>query len=156
MTRSLREEIQQSRPFASRATEVALGLLRTNDLFAAATAALLRPHGLTQSSYNVLRILRGAGDEGLPCAQIGQRMVSRVPDVTRLVDRLVERGLVDRQRSESDRRVVWIRLLPTGRELLAELDQPIEDLNRQLCSGLDDGQLARLIGLLDTLRAGVD
>src|SRR5262245_26028019 len=101
----LRAEIKQQKPFGSVAEEVLLNLVRTASHLEARGADLLAAHDLTPAQYNVLRILRGAGPDGHPCQEIGARMISRVPDVTRLVDRLEAAGLVTRKRSDTDRRV---------------------------------------------------
>src|SRR5205823_12001244 len=93
-------------------------------------------HGLTGPQYNVLRILRGHGGDGVPCHEIGGQTVARTPDVTRLVDRLEAAGLAERARTAADRRVVLVRITPAGRELLARLDQPVLDLHRQALAHL--------------------
>lgn len=148
----LRREIKQSRPFGTLAEEVILNLFRTADQLGAAEAALLKPHGLTPAQYNVLRILRGAGPDGHPCQEIAARMITRVPDVTRLVDRLVEGGLVDRERSEEDRRVVRVRIRPAGLELLARLDGPVSQEPTRLLGALSERELATLNRLLVRIR----
>src|SRR5688572_3852135 len=106
MTGKLKREIKQQRPFSSIHEEVVLGLVRTADQLAMPMNELLRQAGLSLSQYNILRILRGAGGEGLPCGEISERMVRRDPDLTRLLDRLEKSGLVSRARSTTDRRVV--------------------------------------------------
>ena len=146
---NLRQELKQNRPFSSQAEEVFLSVLRTADLFETEQARVLRGHKLSAPQYNVLRILRGAEPVGLPCQEIGARMVSRMPDVTRLLDRLESGGYVHRQRSETDRRVVQVRIREQGLALLAELDQPISSMSPRLLSGLDDEEL----GILTTLLA---
>lgn len=152
MASSLRDEIQQSRPFPSIETEVLLNLLRTADHVASEQAAVLKPHELSASAYNVLRILRGAGDGGLPSSAIGVRMITRVPDVTRLVDRLVARGLVGRCRGETDRRVVRVFLEPAGAQLLEQLEQPVEELALRLFAPLGKDRLLALCELLVAVR----
>lgn len=121
----LQQELRQSQPFASPATEAFLNLLRTAEAARGVEAAVLHQHDLSAAQYNVLRILRGAGDDGHPCQEIGARMVTRVPDVTRLVDRLEERGLVERRRCERDRRVVYVRIKKAALTLLEHLDAPV-------------------------------
>jgi DNA-binding MarR family transcriptional regulator len=152
---SLRAEIRQKKPFPSRAEEVLLNLLLTADRLANAEAVVLKGHGLTVPQYNVLRILRGAGKDGHPCQEIGARMIARVPDVTRLVDRLEAAGLVQRERSATDRRVVQVRIRKAGLELLAGLDGPMTELPPRLLSSLSRSDMATLNTLLEKARAGL-
>lgn len=151
---SLRAELQQNRPFGSLAEEVFLNLVRTADHLTAAEALFLRDFGLTPAQYNVLRILRGAGPDGLACQEIGARMVSRVPDVTRLLDRLEAQGHVARERSAADRRVVLVRIQTSGSRLLGELDADMAALPRQLLSGLSQRDLKTLNRLCVRARQG--
>lgn len=146
--RSLGDEIHARKPFASPAVEAVLNIARTGQVVADEVAALLDPSGLSQPQYNVLRILRGAGDEGLPCLQVRERMVARVPDVTRILDRLEAKSLVFRTRDSTDRRVVRARISATGLELLARLDRPIEALHAYQMAALSAEQLAVLNDLL--------
>lgn len=149
--KTLAEEIQ-SRPISP---EVAafLNILRTSDQLSFEVTQLLRPYGITQQQYNVLRILRGAGEAGLPCLEIGARMVTRVPDVTRLVDRMERSGLVSRERSDDDRRVVRIRITRTGLDLVDRLGEPIRELHRHQVDHLDAAEIEILNGLLEKVRA---
>ncbi|MEZ4647237.1 MAG: MarR family transcriptional regulator [Candidatus Eisenbacteria bacterium] len=149
--KTLAEEIQ-SRPIAP---EVAafLNIVRTADQVAFEVTQLLRPHGITQQQYNVLRILRGAGEAGLPCLEIGSRMVTRVPDVTRLVDRMERSGLVSRQRSDEDRRVVRIHITHAGLDLVDQLLDPIMRLHRTQVGHLNGEELVTLNHLLEKVRA---
>ena len=149
----LQQELKQSQPFGSAAVEAFLNLVRTAELARSAEQDLLDRFHLSAPQYNVLRILRGAGLEGHPCQEIGARMVTRVPDVTRLVDRLVGRGLVERRRCERDRRVVFVHILPPGRELLARIDAPIRALPEQLFARLSAAQLAQFNELLVLARS---
>ena len=118
----LARDIKQSKPFSSPILEVYFNLLRTTDELSRATVPLLKPYDLSEVQYNVLRILRGAGDDGLPCSEIGIRLLTHDPDVTRLVDRLERRKLVTRTRDQRDRRVVTVRISAAGLELLATCD----------------------------------
>lgn len=111
------------------ARDTYLALMRAHERLTAGTAALFKGHGLTQATYNVLRILRGAGDTGLPCNAVGERLVNRVPDVTRLLDRMERDGLVRRERSASDRRVVLAFLTPEGKTRVDALDDPVMALH---------------------------
>jgi MarR family transcriptional regulator, organic hydroperoxide resistance regulator len=126
-----------------------LALLRTADRLQGAMAEWLKPHGLSPTQYNALRILRGAGPEGLPCSEVGARMINRDPDITRLVDRLEKRGLVARSRSKMDRRVVQASITPAGLELLSGLDGPVSEFVRGLLGHLSPHRVQALIDLLD-------
>jgi DNA-binding MarR family transcriptional regulator len=113
---------------------------------------LLAPHGLSQPQYNVLRILRGAGDGGLCRHEIRDRLLSRMPDVTRLVDRLEEGGLAERVRDTVDRRVVRTTITDAGRALLGQLDAPVAAEHARQFGHLSEGEAARLVALLDAVR----
>jgi DNA-binding MarR family transcriptional regulator len=153
MVRRLREEIQQQRPFESLEQEAVLNVLRTADVLLQRITAVLKPFKLSHSQYNVLRILRGAGPEGLACRAIGERMITRDPDITRLLDRLEVRGLLTRTRDQKDRRVITARITAEGRRLLEELDQPIAEVDRQPLHHLGEQRLQTLIQLLELARA---
>jgi DNA-binding MarR family transcriptional regulator len=128
---------------------VYVGVVRLSDRMGYSTAALLKEHGLSGPQYNVLRILRGAGDEGLPCRKIAQRLITRVPDITRLLDRLEAAGNVTRERGAGeDRRVVLTKITPAGLEKLRALDQPIEDAHRDQLSALSNDEIQQLNALL--------
>jgi DNA-binding MarR family transcriptional regulator len=114
---------------------------------------LFAAHGLSGPQYNVLRILRGASGEGLPCLEIAGQMITRMPDITRLVDRLEGSGLVERARTDADRRIVLVRITSAGLELLARLDQPVLDTHKQAMLMLDANELRELIRLLTKARA---
>jgi DNA-binding MarR family transcriptional regulator len=144
----LQQQLKQARPFASLAVETFLNLQRTAERLGAEEHALLRTAGLSAPQYNVLRILRGAGPEGHPCQEIGARMLTRVPDVTRLVDRLVDAGYVERSRNDADRRVVRVRILKTGISLLDKLDAPVDALPTTLFAALSQTELQTLNELL--------
>lgn len=129
-------------------------LIRTADALARGPAQLLKQHGLSSALYNVLRILRGARP-GLLCGEIAARMVTREPDITRLIDRLEARGLVHRCREDSDRRRVLVRIAPAGLALLAALDPPIRDLHRRQLGHLTPKQWQQLVLLLEAARRKV-
>jgi DNA-binding MarR family transcriptional regulator len=152
MVRRLREEIQQQRPFESLEQEAVLNVLRTADVLLQRITAVLKPFKLSHSQYNVLRILRGAGPEGLACRAIGERMITRDPDITRLLDRLEVRGLLTRTRDQKDRRVITARITAEGRRLLEELDQPMAEVDRQPLHHLGEQRLQTLIQLLELAR----
>ncbi len=151
--RSIRDDIKQTRPFESVAEEATVSLLRTADVMRHLVGRAVEPHGITGQQYNVLRILRGAGANGLPTLEIGERLVERTPGTTRLVDQLVRRGLVQRTRGDRDRRVVRCFITPSGLALLATLDDLVGEANRSTVGGLAEGDLRTLIVLLDQVRA---
>lgn len=148
----LQFEIKQSKTFSSASEEALLNLQRTADHIQIAFTRLFREHGITPQQYNVLRILRGAG-EPLPILEIGDRMVTVVPAITGLIDRLEKQGLVRRTRSEEDRRVVSVTILGKGLQLLGDLDKPLAKLNKQLLDHMEDEELKNLIVLLEKMRA---
>ena len=139
--------------FRSREQQAALGLLRTADAVKRSLAQVIEPHGITPQQYNVLRILRGAGPEGLPTLTIGERMIEQTPGVTRLVDRLERKGLVARTPCSKDRRRVFCRITTKGLDLLKELDDPVNRWDSQAVSVLPPSELDSLIDLLDRVRA---
>jgi len=114
-------------------------------------SAIVKPVDLSLSQYNVLRILRGAGPEGATCGEVVERLIQRDPDVTRLLDRLEKRGLIDRGRDLEDRRVVRTRITQTGLDLLASLDDTVDDLHHRLIGHLSDKQLADLRRLVEEI-----
>ncbi|MEM7357249.1 MAG: MarR family transcriptional regulator, partial [Acidobacteriota bacterium] len=138
--------------FRSLGQEAVLGLLRTTDLVRRKFASILGPKGLTQQQYNVLRILRGAGDDGLPTLTIAERMVERTPGITRLIDRLTGKELVERERAADDRRCVVCRITPSGLELLAGLEEPMGQADDDILSILNQREQRQLIRLLDRIR----
>lgn len=139
--------------FRSREQQATLGLLRTADAVKRSLAHVIEPHGITPQQYNVLRILRGAGPEGLPTLTIGERMVEQTPGVTRLVDRLERKGLVARASCPKDRRRVFCRITPRGIDLLKELDEPVNRWDARALSVLPPSELDSLIRLLDRVRS---
>lgn len=143
-------------PHGALEAEVFVSLLRTADALARGAEALIKPHGLSGTQYNVLRILRGAGEKGLACREIGCRLISRDPDITRLLDRMESRGLIARARETDDRRVVKTRITPEGLRLLADLDEPVRELHRRQLRHLPEKQLRQLSALLDRAREPFD
>lgn len=148
----LQDEIKQTKPFESPEDEAFVSVLRTAGAFQWREAELLKPYEITLPQYNVLRILRGAGPEGLICREIGERMIARDPDVTKLLDRLEARGLVSRERQEKDRRVIIARVTPEGLRLVGEIDGPVLKLTEELLGHLGERKLRTLIGLLEEAR----
>jgi DNA-binding MarR family transcriptional regulator len=126
---------------------VFLDLLRTSDVLSRRLAQVLKNGDLSSNQYNVLRILRGA-PEGLPCGEIGSRMITRDPDITRLLDRLEKRGLISRCRETRDRRMVLTRISPEGLKLLARLDEPVQEAHREQLGHLGRERLKALSELL--------
>jgi len=151
--RSLREELKVSQPFASLEQEAFLSLLRTTSELGRGLAIVLRSARLSMPQYNALRILRGAEPAGLRCREVGERLVSLVPDVTRLLDRLERRHLVTRVRPTSDRRVVRTRITAKGLDVLQRLDEPILAEHRRRLGSLGRTKLAALVRVLEEIRA---
>jgi DNA-binding MarR family transcriptional regulator len=131
---------------------VFLDLLRTTDILSRSLVRVLKTADLSATQYNVLRILRGA-PEGLACGEIASRMITRDPDVTRLLDRLERRDLISRRRETSDRRTVMARITPEGLKLLAQLDEPVQTAHRQQLGHLGREQLRSLTELLRISRS---
>jgi DNA-binding MarR family transcriptional regulator len=150
--KTVAEEIKQSKAFSSLEEEVHLALLRTADAASSRAAALFKAHGISPTQYNVLRILRGAGPKGLRCSEIGERMITHDPDITRLLDRMDAAGMIERVRSEQDRRVVLTSITSHGLEILRQLDRPVADLHKELLSHLGERKLRTLLNLLDEAR----
>jgi DNA-binding MarR family transcriptional regulator len=132
--------------------EVFVGVLRTADALSRGAEALLKPAGLSGTQYNVLRILQGAGSEGLACSEIGERLISRDPDMTRLLDRMEARGWIARARQQQDRRVVKTRITEDGLRILEELDAPVRELHRRQLNHIPERDLRQLSMLLERAR----
>jgi DNA-binding MarR family transcriptional regulator len=132
---------------------VFISLQKTADSLGIEAEQLFKPHGLTGTQYNVLRILRGAEPEGLACRAIGERMISHDPDMTRLLDRMEKRGLISRARQTDDRRVIKTRISPAGLALLKSLDQPVRELHKRQFRHLPSARLKTLAKLLGGVRA---
>jgi DNA-binding MarR family transcriptional regulator len=153
MGSKLRDEIKQSRPFHSPEQEAFLNLQRTADESMARMAEVMKTQGLSPTQYNVLRILNGAGEAGLPCGAIGERMITRDPDITRLLDRLEKQGHITRARDTRDRRVVVAKITDSATKIIEALDTPVEEeLKRQL-GHLGKQKLNQLIELLELVRS---
>jgi DNA-binding MarR family transcriptional regulator len=152
MSSDLRNDIKQRRPFDSPEQEAHLNIERTAAVLSHAFADALKEHGVTPTQYNVLRILRGAGKDGLCRNEVRDRMVAQVPDVTRLLDRLEDAGLIERERSTEDRRQVGTRITARGLQLLTELDEPVAEIHRRQLGHLSQSQLKTLAELLTLAR----
>ncbi|HEY6302528.1 MAG TPA: MarR family transcriptional regulator [Terriglobales bacterium] len=154
MPRGLQAELKQKLPFVGCEQEAYLSLLRTADALQAQVETRLKEFGLTGTQYNALRILRGAGSEGLPCREIGERMITHDPDITRLLNRLEDRGFVERTRARHDRRVICGKITTAGLKLLREMDDPIEKYGREMLRHVGQERLKQLIELLELVRGG--
>ena len=152
MSTKLKDEIKQGKPFESLEAEVFLNLVRTADALSRGVEDILKLAGLSHAQYNVLRILRGAGEQGLCCREVAERMITRDPDITRLLDRLERRDLLARSRDSKDRRVITVRITTGGQKLLKDLDGPMSEYNRKLLSHMDKSDLRKLVELLEVAR----
>jgi len=132
--------------------QVFVAVLKAADHLGQQAEQMLKSHGLTGTQYNVLRILRGAGPEGLPCKSVGDRMISHDPDMTRLLDRMEKRGLISRERQKDDRRVVKTRVTPQGLEILKKLDTPVRAMHKEQFAHISAGKLKQLAELLEEIR----
>jgi DNA-binding MarR family transcriptional regulator len=133
--------------------EASLNIIRTADLLMQRLTDVLKPFALSATQYNVLRILRGAGEGGVSCKDVACRLVTRDPDITRLMDRLEKRKLLTRDRAKEDRRFVTHRLTKSGMVLVNELDRPIEALHRKAMRHVKPERLRELVGLLEEVRS---
>jgi DNA-binding MarR family transcriptional regulator len=149
---AIQSEIKQSKPFPSKTAEGVVALLRTTDVLRRVLSEVVGARGITLQQYNVLRILRGAGAEGLPTLEIGERMIEQSPGVTRLLDRLEAKALVRRERCPRDRRQVTCRISSDGLAALTNLEKPLARAQGALLGRLGDSRTSQLIHLLDELR----
>jgi DNA-binding MarR family transcriptional regulator len=147
-------QLDQRRRLANPEETAFLDLLRTTDMLSRGLIAVLKGEDLSATQYNVLRILRGAA-EGLPCGEVANRMITRDPDITRLLDRLEKRGLISRTRETRDRRMVMARVTSQGLKLLGRLDEPVQETHRKQLGHLGRERLQRLTELLRTAQAEV-
>ena len=149
---TLRDEIKQTKPFASLEQEAQLNIVRTGAMIMDEIEQFLKPYGVTATQYNVLRILRGSEPDGLCRNELRDRMLTRMPDVTRLLDRMEEAGLVARTREDEDRRMVRSRITPEGLQLLAAVDGATLEEHKRRFEKLDEDQMRTLIALLTLVR----
>lgn len=152
MTPTLRDEIKQRKPFKSIHEEAALNIERTSSLIRADFEQVFKPHGITATQYNVLRILRGADDKGLCRNDVRDRLLNRMPDATRLLDRMEKAGLISRSREQEDRRLVATRLTKKGRQLVDDLDPVVARQHKTRLGHLSEKQLETLTALLTLAR----
>ncbi|MCZ6917387.1 MAG: MarR family transcriptional regulator [Gemmatimonadetes bacterium] len=152
----LARDVRQSKTFASLSEQAALGLLITADVIRRFFEGVFEGVSLTSQQYNVLRILRGAGADGLPTLEIANRMIEKRPGITRMIDRLETKGLVRRVRGSDDRRCVYCFITPDGARLIARLDEPLRRAQHEVLAMVSEKQQRKLIELLDSIRAGHD
>ena len=148
----LKAEIGQNMPFSSAQEEALLNLMRTSDRLSRHMQRIIKPWGVTATQYNVLRILRGAGPEGLTCSEIGNRMLTADPDITRLLRRLKGLKLIRQHRDRRDRRVVRTVIAETGLKLLEEMDPVIRQAPDELLGHMSAAEVAELTRLLEKAR----
>jgi DNA-binding MarR family transcriptional regulator len=151
---ALGEELKQTRPFSSAGQEAVVSILRTAAVVQRHIAQVVETNGITIQQYNVLRILRGAGEAGLPTLAIRDRMIEEAAGITRLLDKLESAGFVVRERSTPDRRQVVCQITPAGLQLLASLDKPVDEVNLTAVQLLDEPEMQALVDLLGAVRAG--
>jgi DNA-binding MarR family transcriptional regulator len=154
MSPSLQQDLKQKKPFRTLQQEAYLSVVRTSTVLTDAMEDLVKSRGISATQFNVLRILRGSDAEGLCRNALRDRMLTRMPDMTRLLDRMEEAGLVVRVREGEDRRMVMTRITEKGRRLLDELEAPVMALHRKQMAGLTDAQLRSLSDLLTLVRDG--
>jgi len=148
----LAAELHQNKPFALPEEEALLNLIRTHEFLQQRQAGFFKRFQLTPTQYNILRILRGAGKEGITCAHASERMVTADPDITRLLDRLEARGLIRRERGSQDRRVVISRITAEGLELIETIDEPLAEFLRRRMRRVGRKKLGQLIEILESIR----
>jgi len=146
------QQIKQSRAFRCHAEKAIVSLIKTTDMILAVEETRFREYNITPTQYNVLRILRGAGEAGLPVMEIGNRMLSRVPDVTRLLDRMEKNGFVERQRGRADRRSVIARLTDQGLATVNALDPVVHEIEARVFANITPEEIDALCGVLEKLR----
>ena len=152
MSNKLQKELKQSKPFKSLEEEVILNIVRTAEYLSSQNAGVFKTADLTATQYNVLRTLRGAGNDGLSCGEISERMVTKESDITRLLDRIESRGLITRERPANNRRMVITSITEEGLRVLADLDEPVEESHHQTVGHLGEEKLKTLNELLEAVR----
>ncbi len=152
MVSGLQKELKQNKPFRSLEEEIILNVVRTAEYLTSAISSVLKSADLTLTQYNVLRILRGAGSEGLSCSEVSERMITKESDITRLLDRVEARGFISRERPANNRRIVVARITDEGKDFLAKLDAPVDELNRSLVGHLGTNKQTNLNNLLEAVK----
>ncbi len=156
MAGKLLKEIRQNKPFSMVEEEAVLNISRTAEVLNRQMAEFLKTYGLSPTQYNVLRILRGAGRDGITCSELGGRLVTADPDITRLLDRMETRGLVRRERSKEDRRVVVVTAAKDGLDLVDSMDQPVQAMLKKGIGKMKKKQLQEIIELLEQVREAAE
>ena len=148
----LKDELKMTKPFKSLEEEAILSVARTAAVMEHAGAEVMKRFDLTITQYNVLRILRGAGENGLCRNEVGERLVTKVPDVTRLLDRMESSGLITRHRGTADRRFVTTRITEQGLKLLEKIDRELPALHTRIIGHMSQKKLKELVDLLEEVR----
>lgn len=151
---SVQSEIRQSRPFRSKKQEATIALLRTASVVGRALSRVLEPWGLSLAQYNALRIIRGAGPDGIATLAIRERMIEEGTTITRILDKLEQSGYIRRERALPDRRQVICEVTVAGRRLLDTIDPVVDAADEEAVASLSAREVGQLIELLDTVRAG--
>ncbi len=152
MPRDLKKEISQNKPFRSLTQEAQLNVVRTSAVLIDRFEQMLKPAGITGAQYNVLRILQGSSESGLCRNEIRDRMITRMPDMTRMLDRMEEAGLITRERQGDDRRMVNTQLSAKGRRILQKLDAAVQEEHEKRFAHLSEAQLRSLVSMLTSVR----
>jgi|SRR5579862_6358573 len=147
------DELRQTKRFADPRQEAVIALLRTADVLRGRIEAHLLPHGVSPEQYNVLRILRGAPEHRLPTLEIASRMITRAPNITRLIDKLVTKKFVSRCDHDRDRRVVVVKLTPRGLDLVNGVSASVDEIDARGLAALSKAQVDTLIEILDAVRS---
>jgi len=147
-------EIRQASPFARPEAELAVVLMRSGDVLHHSVDRALAPLGLSNEQYNALRILRGAGEAGHPTLEVSRRLISRSPNITRLLDKLIEKDLARRDRDSADRRQAVVRITPKGRELLVQCDKAVDSVIEKLRC-ISAAEMRQAVAVLDRVREAV-
>ncbi len=153
-TRKLQRDLKKRNPFESVQQEVVISIQRTSDQLQYRFSQLFKEYGLTRPQYNILRILKGEG-KPLPSLEIRRRMVTKVPASTSLIDKLIERELVKRSQSATDRRIWYVELTAKGHDLVTKVGAPNLELHSELVGHLSDAECEQLLNLLEKTRAGI-
>ncbi len=151
---ALARKTKQTKPFRSVSEEAAICLMQTADVIRRSFSAVVEGEGITVQQYNVLRILRGAGERRLPTLEIADRLVEHAPGITRMIDRLIVKKLAVRDRCTEDRRIVYCAMTGEGRKVVGRLDDPMLHACRAALDSLDKGEQSTLMAMLDAIRAG--
>lgn len=152
---TLKEELKTNLDFANIQHEVFLSLMVTVDRMSRRHSDFMSEFGISQKQYNILRILRGAGEQGIPVMEIGRRMIEKSPDVSRIIDRLIDLGFVKRRRQRKDRRVVIVTISDKGLALLSKMDDPVQKEVIDTLRHVEESDLHNLKDLLEKVRDSI-